>query len=134
MTLARKVPVASFSPALLRLLIRGGLEEVSIDFSAKNPRFPQGLPAAEATKLAAKTQMQLYHLRARMREENHPDTDTAYRAEVVRPKGEQWKIIVRPRDSAIEAFLDEAAAPSPMGIAPDDIEEILKDIPESGER
>src|SRR5215510_5263483 len=107
MTQPRKVPVASFSPPLL------------------------GLP--DATRRAAKTQMQLYHLRARMKDEKHPDTETAYRAEVVRPKDQMWKIIVRPRDASIEAFISEAAEPEARSIAPADIEDILKDIPQSGE-
>jgi hypothetical protein len=136
MTLPRSIPVSAFNPGLLRLLIKGGLTELVIDFTKPTTKAPEGLDRKAAARLAARTQIQLYHLRSRMKAEKHPDLDTAYRAEVSRPQLTPWILIVRPRDNTIASYLDEAVSLAHQtseagGLAEADINELLDEIPEA---
>lgn len=116
-----KYPIASFGPELMALLIKGSQEKVVLTFEGEHGR-----------RKAKHLQLRIQTLRARMREERHPDYRITMRAKVSVMWGERavkenapvdWKedemgyrgalLVVRPHDSEFSDAIAKAGVNVP---------------------
>lgn len=105
-------PVASFGPELLAALIKGGQEEVRVEFSSHREAFV--------------LRQRLYGLRKALDAENHPLRAEARRATIPNPQEiseGKWVLTIRPVDAGFSSALRNAGVsadslPKPPPIPP----------------